>query len=410
MTTTYIADRDAITKSQLELGSGMQLVKCQQCGCMRGALDALTQQLQGIAGEEAAELSEKVTSWKAQMKPIRYACLGCEQCYPAVAENFFAEAFPETELPPALSCGYQVVEGEWPVVLGEYFVLDKTAPVAVATLASVSLAQELADLKLAGLALVGKLETENIGIDKVIKNVISNPAIRAIIIAGVEPKGHHSGSALLALSQNGVDESKRVIGSTARRPVLKNVTHAEIDGFREQVQVEDLRDCEDPAEIAARVKELASHESTACTCGDICTDAQRSPGSGIQPVWLASLSPSVSNVDDKCSDPGCSCHSEPPTSLEIVAAVDASRPIPLDKAGYFVILPVAERGMINVEHYGYDNTLLHAIEGSNARALYLTIVDRGWVSELSHAAYLGKELSKAELSLRYGFKYIQDGA
>jgi tetrahydromethanopterin S-methyltransferase subunit A len=410
MISTYIQDRDAIAKTQLELISGMQLVKCQQCGCMRGALDAFTQWLQGVAGEEVAGLSEKVTSWKAQMKPIRYACLGCEHCYPSVAENFFAEAFPEAELTPALTCGYQVVEGEWPAVLGEYFTLNKTAPVVVATLASVSLAQKLADLKPAGLALVGKLETENIGIDKVVKNVVSNPAIRFVIVAGVEPNGHHSGSALLALSQNGVDENKRVIGSTARRPVLRNVTLAEIDGFRKQVQVVDLRDCEDPAEIAARVKKLASHESTACACGDICTDEHGSPGSGVQPVWLASPLPSVSNADDKCSDPDCSCHSGSPVSPEIVAAVDAGQPIPLDKAGYFVILPVAERGVINVEHYGYDNTLLHAIEGTNARALYLIIVDRGWVSELSHAAYLGKELAKAELSLSYGFKYIQDGS
>jgi len=27
---------------------------------------------------------------------------------------------------------------------------------------------------------------------------------------------------------------------------------------------------------------------------------------------------------------------------------------------------------------------------------------------LSHAAYLGRELAKAEFSLKYGFKYIQD--
>ena len=82
----------------------------------------------------------------------------------------------------------------------------------------------------------------------------------------------------------------------------------------------------------------------------------------------------------------------------------------MDKAGYFVILPRGEQNMINVEHYSYDNTLLRTIEGANARALYLTIVTNGWVSELGHAAYLGKELTKAELSLRHGIKYIQDGA
>ncbi len=82
----------------------------------------------------------------------------------------------------------------------------------------------------------------------------------------------------------------------------------------------------------------------------------------------------------------------------------------MDKAGYFVVLPLADKGIINVEHYAYDNTLLRVIEGANARALYATIVANGWVSELSHAAYLGKELTRAELSLKHGIKYVQDGA
>ena len=410
-------NKDAIEAIQVELKAGMQLAKCQQCGCMAGGLDTLRQQLQEITGGEAAELAEKIAGWKAQMKPIRYTCLGCEYCYPAVAENAFSKAFPEAALPPpALSCGYQFAEGEWPSVMGEYFVLDKTAPVAVATLASVRLAEELARLKPAGVALVGKLETENIGIDKVVKNVISNPAIRTIIVAGVEPKGHHSGSALLSLVQNGVDENNRVIGSTAKRPVLRNVTRAEIEAFRNQVQVVDLRGCEDPSEIAARVANLAlltelSFQATAaCSCGADCADEYGSSSAAAQPVSLTLPLFAEPETAGTCADPTCSCHAEVPPSPEIVVAVDAGRPIPMDKAGYFVILPVVDRSAINVEHYGYDNTLLHVIEGPNARALYLAIIGRGWVTELSHAAYLGKELAKAELSLKLGFKYVQDGA
>ncbi|MGH8066185.1 MAG: DUF4346 domain-containing protein [Candidatus Entotheonellia bacterium] len=70
----------------------------------------------------------------------------------------------------------------------------------------------------------------------------------------------------------------------------------------------------------------------------------------------------------------------------------------------------AEKGVISVEHYAYDNTLLHVIEGRNARAICSGIIHNGWVTELSHAAYLGKEWARAEFSLKYGFKYIQDGA
>ncbi len=91
-------------------------------------------------------------------------------------------------------------------------------------------------------------------------------------------------------------------------------------------------------------------------------------------------------------------------------AVEPAHDVRLDRAGYFVIVPLADRGVISVEHYAYDNALLRSIEGTTARAIYLTVIENGWIGELSHAAYLGKELAKAELSLQYGFKYVQEGA
>ena len=63
-----------------------------------------------------------------------------------------------------------------------------------------------------------------------------------------------------------------------------------------------------------------------------------------------------------------------------------------------------------VEHYSNDNRLLRIIEGKDAVSLYRTIVANGWVTQLSHAAYLGKELDRAELSMKLDFKYVQDGA
>ncbi len=89
---------------------------------------------------------------------------------------------------------------------------------------------------------------------------------------------------------------------------------------------------------------------------------------------------------------------------------EENQPVRLDPAGYFVIYPIAERGVIHLEHYGYDNQLLHALEGASPRAIYLKVIAQGWVTEMSHAAYLGKELIKAEFSLRNGGDYIQDAA
>ncbi len=82
----------------------------------------------------------------------------------------------------------------------------------------------------------------------------------------------------------------------------------------------------------------------------------------------------------------------------------------LDQAGYFVILPQRESGTITVEHYAYDNALLRRIVGRDARSIYWTIVENNWVSQLSHAAYLGKELARAESALQLGLEYVQDGA
>lgn len=392
---------EAIEKIHTEIETGILLSKCQKCGCMRGALDAFAQQLQTIPGEEARQLTQKVALWSHQMKDVRYACLGCEYCYPATAQNAFALAYPEIAPATSLVCEFQASSGDWPAVVGEYFVVDETAPVAVSTLSSVQLAEGLARLKPDGLAIAGKTETENIGIDKIVKNVITNPSIQFLVIAGSESRGHQSGDTLIAVAQNGIDQNGRVIGAGGKHPVLRNVTSEEVAAFREQVQIVDLRGCENLEEIGARVTELATRAAQSCGCDEAC-------GTLNAPIPL--VLPTATATREACSDPQCACHTQTPAEAQILIVPVIDQVIPLDRAGYFVILPLADRNVINVEHYSYDNTLLHIMEGPDARALYLAIIHEGWVTELSHAAYLGKELAKAELALDYDFKYVQDGA
>jgi tetrahydromethanopterin S-methyltransferase subunit A len=361
---------------QTELEAGISLLKCQKCGCMEGALKNLSALLPAIGMKEASALAESVSASLQKMQPIQYSCLGCAYCYPAVAQNAFAQAFPTLgERAGDLSCEFRVHGEEWPPVVGEYSVLDKAAPIAVTTLASVQLAEELAHRKPKGLAIAGKTETENIGIDKVIKNIVTSPTIRYLIIAGIEPKGHFTGKTLLALGENGVDENGRVIGSPGKRPVLRNVSAPEIQAFREQVQLIDMLGCESADAIGAKIEELNEQATAPCGCSEC---------GGKSPISIS-------------------------TTLKMIAT-EPSEAVTMDKAGYFVIVPMADREVINVEHYSYDNVLLRTIEGTNVRAIYHTIINNGWVTELSHAAYLGKELTKAELSLQHGFKYVQDGA
>ncbi len=370
-----MSPEESIKTIRTELQTAIALPKCQKCGCMGNALKNFVSVLPSAGTEDASALAQDMANWLKTMRPIQYSCLGCEYCYPAVAQNTFAQAFPSMNQVADLSCDFRVRDEGWPLVAGEYFVLDKSAPVAVSTLASTQLAEELAQRKPNGLAIVGKTETENIGIDKVIKNVITSSTLRHLIIAGADPKGHQTGNTLLALKANGVDGNGRVIGSSGKRPILRNVTITEINAFREQVQMIDMVGCERLDEIAAQIEELSQQPVTACGCSE-CGGTS-----------LVSIS----------------------TAPKIVAA-EPSEVVKMDKAGYFVVVPLPDKGIINVEHYAYDNALLRNIEGTNARAIYTTIIREGWISELSHAAYLGKELAKAELALHNGFKYVQDGA
>jgi tetrahydromethanopterin S-methyltransferase subunit A len=91
-----------------------------------------------------------------------------------------------------------------------------------------------------GLAIVGTLHTENLGIERIIRNTLANPNIRFLIVCGDDTEqaiGHLPGQSLLSLFENGVDERSRIRGARGKRLVLKNVTVEEIQAFIEQVEL-----------------------------------------------------------------------------------------------------------------------------------------------------------------------------
>jgi tetrahydromethanopterin S-methyltransferase subunit A len=85
-----------------------------------------------------------------------------------------------------------------------------------------------------GAGLSGTLQTANIGLEKIICNIVANPNIRFVILGGPESAGHKTGDALIALFQNGVDEKKRIIGTKGLSAVLYNVPMEFINRFRKQ--------------------------------------------------------------------------------------------------------------------------------------------------------------------------------
>jgi tetrahydromethanopterin S-methyltransferase subunit A len=378
-------------KVHSEIQRGMKLSRCRKCGCMRGTLGNLKASLPLLKMKDAKDLLQSVNEWLGQLEPQAYPCFGCKYCIPPEAMTILTTKYPSLASSTLSSCEIKISDNSWPPVEGEYTVLDKAAPVAVTTLASVKLEEKLAKLKPAGLCIIGKTETENIGIDKIVKNIISNSAINFLILTGKDTEGHKSGKTILALYENGVDKDMRVIGSKGRRPILKNVTPMDVNAFRKQIQVQDMIGCEDTKTIAKSIADLSQKATPAkavsgCGCSCECNDQQ--PAKTIRSIALAKAALPVPKLSVKKHD----------------------KSVKLDKAGYFVIIPSKKDGNILIEHYSYDNKLLRKLEGKNSRDLYFTIIENNWVTELSHAAYLGKELARAEISMKKGSKFVQDGA
>jgi len=89
-------------------------------------------------------------------------------------------------------------------------------------------------------AIYGRLKTENIGIEKIVANTISNPNIRFLVICGDEIKGHCSGSSILALHKNGIDSNNRIIGAPGAIPYIENLKEEAIKRFQKQMTFIDL--------------------------------------------------------------------------------------------------------------------------------------------------------------------------
>ena len=136
----------------------------------------------------------------------------------------------------------------WPVITGDYIVGDPESPVAVATLAS------HIESELSGAAIAGPCKTENLGIEKVVANIISNPNIRFLILSGSEVQGHITGQSFKALFENGAEENKKkIIGATGAIPFVENLPFDAIERFQQQLELIDLIDDEEISTIQQKI-------------------------------------------------------------------------------------------------------------------------------------------------------------
>ena len=144
----------------------------------------------------------------------------------------------------------------WPIIQGDYHTGDANSPVAVITMRS---HLDEAGICAAGAALAGSCKTENLGIEKIVANIISNPNIRFVLLCGTEVKGHLSGQSIEAMHANGVEGGK-IVGSKGAIPFLENLTAEHIKRFQEQVELVNIMESEDMGAIGAKIKELTAKD------------------------------------------------------------------------------------------------------------------------------------------------------
>ncbi len=131
---------------------------------------------------------------------------------------------------------------DYPTEEGRYLRGNDYSPVAVAVILIYDGDKIPRDIELlvrtgveAGAALSGTIQTENVGIEKMVCNIIGNPNIRYLVVTGPESPGHSTGEAIMSLLNKGVDVRKRIRDTTAPTPYLFNLPIEYIERFRKQI-------------------------------------------------------------------------------------------------------------------------------------------------------------------------------
>lgn len=255
-----------------------------------------------------------------------------------------------------------------PYTPGDFVLGSPESPVAVCTLGTQSLLPKLEGRP--EVAIAGRVYTENVGVEKMVQNLLANPRLRVLLLCGRESR-HRVGQAILSLHRNGVDPvTKRIRGATGPEPVLPNLSEQEVTTFQAHFQVIDLIGEQDVDRILER--------ASACL------------------------------VDPPIALPPVTEPAAPGVPAVIRAEPDPAVVWTYDPCGFFLIHLDRGRGLLLLEHYGQDRRLLNRLEGETAAALSQTAVRLGLLSDLVHAAYLGRELAKAEAALRFDLHYQQD--
>jgi tetrahydromethanopterin S-methyltransferase subunit A len=162
----------------------------------------------------------------------------------------------------------------WPIVRGDFNSGDANSPVAVMTCGSHLDEKGICDK---GAAICGSCKTENLGLEKVIANIISNPNIRFLLLCGTEVKGHLAGQTMAALHKGGVKDG-RVVGAEGAIPFIENLADDAIKRFQEQCELVNIMESEDIGAIAAKINELKGRDPGAFAADPMIIEVKEAAG------------------------------------------------------------------------------------------------------------------------------------
>ena len=119
----------------------------------------------------------------------------------------------------------------------ETFKGNSNSHIAICTLSSMDLLKKFRNPEiLKNVSMVGRLLSENKGIDAILQYLNQNNKIKTLIVCGKDVWGHKAGHSLIKLYENGVDTNGRIIDSSSPDPFL-NVPKTQIEYFRKEVNL-----------------------------------------------------------------------------------------------------------------------------------------------------------------------------
>lgn len=136
----------------------------------------------------------------------------------------------------------------------EYFKGNPNSSIAICTLSSMNLLKKFSNSEiLKDISIVGRLLTENKGIDSIVEYLNNHHKINTIVVCGKEVWGHKSGHSLFELHKNGIDKNNRIINSSSPDPYL-TVSRLKIKYFQNNVNLVNLIGETDYEKIVSEIK------------------------------------------------------------------------------------------------------------------------------------------------------------